>query len=395
MRRLASKLFFLRALSSIGVAGCHPGQDIAPTCFSTNASGECIEPASGLALTVDCSALPRAVATANYEYIVPHVPLPVGHLSAWQATGLPKGLKLDQGGVIRGRPQKQGRYTNISVTLRDLTSERSVTARCQALEVFAPLKIDLSKTKMGCISPDDNLTTLVSGGTGEALFCKVPTLPNAGAGCPHGIGNGAMPAGLSVNKDCSIAGNIASSNPHNGTFVWIVELQQSGTQRFVPFCATHSNRPDHKVQLIKSGEVIDYRVPHRVEFDPESSIQIGSHENPRIRVTSECLNQSCNRRGVSVAGTCSPLDYSVTRMLSRVEEILRNNRQIVGLTHGFNLHSGGQKLKDLGLGERPWVMSLNSRYCTSAQVGDRPACDVAGALESNITWSVIAWPRSK
>lgn len=372
---------------------CQPGQDLAPTCFSTNEVGACIEPASGLKLTLDCSELPRAVASANYEYIIRHMRLPPGHRSRWEATGLPPGLTVDHGGVLRGRPEKAGQYPEITITLNDLTDQRKITKSCSTLEVFDALQVDLSKTKYGCISPEDKIQDLASGGTGEPLYCEVPVLENAGAGCPHGFGNGAIPLGLSVDKDCSIVGDIDPSVKEDGTFVWIVELKQSGAQRFVPFCATNDTQQPHIVERVQSGEVLDLDAPLRINYEPTGSVRVGSNQDPRIRVTAACENQSCNRRGVSVTGTCSPLDYSVTQMLSNVGEIANPAREIIGLIHGYDLHSGGQTMDSLGFDQRPWVMTLNTRYCTSAQVGDARACDVPGALESNITWSIIAQPR--
>lgn len=382
-------------LAALAGSGCQPGQELAPNCFSTNEIGACVEPVSGLKLTFDCSELPRAVAAANYEYIIRHMPLPPGHRSRWEASGLPPGLTVDHGGVLRGRPEAAGNYPDISITLHDLTTQRKVTQSCNALEVFKALSVDLSKTKYGCVSPTDNLQKLASGGTGEPLYCEVPSLENAGTGCPHGFGNGAMPLGLQVDKDCSISGNIDPSVKEDGTFVWIVEVKQSGAQRFVPFCATNEKSQSHIIERVQTGKVLDLDTPLLVTYEPTGSIRVGTNEDPRIRVTAGCENKSCNRRGVSVAGTCSPLDFSVTQMLSSVGEITNPARQVIGLIHGYDLHSGGQTMDTLGFDQRPWVMSLNTRYCTSAQVGEQRACDVPGALESNITWSVIARPRPK
>lgn len=393
MLRTARTSLLPCTLLALGLGGCQPGQDIAPSCFSTSVAGQCVEPAAGLSLRVDCSALPNAVAGANYEFIIPHVPLPPGHRARWEATGLPEGLSIDQGGVLRGRPVNPDTLDNITITLRDLNTQREVTSQCAPMQVYSELQVDLSKTSMGCVSPNDNLAQLVSGGTGEALHCNVPTLDNAAQGCPHGFGNGAMPMGLSVNKDCSISGTIDPNVPQNGTFVWIVELKQSGAQRFIPFCAMHTKSTDHRIQLFEEGKSLDYTKPYLVQYEATSSVRVGSHTDPRIRVTAPCLDQSCNRRGVNVAGTCSPLDYSVENMLSSVGEIRKGTNQVIGLTHGFPLDSGGQKMDALKLDARPWVMSLNTRYCTSAQIGELRSCDVPGALESNITWSVIAWPR--
>lgn len=383
------------AIAAFGLAGCQAGEDIAPTCFSTDQDGDCIEPAAGLRLSVKCSTLPRAIATADYEHKVSHVPLPAGHRSKWKASNLPKGMKIDHGGVLSGRPTKAGTYRDISITLRDLNSNRAVTTKCGTLEVYDAVKIDLAQTKYGCISPIDNINAITSGGTGDPLACELPSLPNASSGCPHGFGNGSMPAGLTVNKDCTISGTIDPSIKQNGTFAWIVEVKQSGATQYVPFCATHKPSIDHNVELVKEGQVVDHLAPLLFEFDPTTSVRVATHDDPRIRITGPCLNKSCIRRGVTVAGTCSPLDYSVTQMLSKVDEIRDKNKEIVGLMHGFDLHSGGQTMPSLELDDRPWIMSLNTRYCTSAKVDQIRACDVPGALESNLTWSVIATPKSE
>lgn len=388
-----------KALATVGLCtllgslGCQ-GEDLAPLCFARNSDNQCVEPASGLALKFDCSELPRAVAAANYEYILPSVRLPPGHRTSWSAQGLPEGLTMVEGGVLRGRPKQSGFYRDITVTMKDLSSNRTVVSKCGPLEVYERLSLDLSKTAYGCVDPQTDLSQVVSGGTGERLYCKVPSLPGAGEGCPHGLGNGYMPPGLRVEEDCSISGSIDRNVREDGTFAWIVEMRQSGAQRFVPFCATSRRKVKHKVEMLRQGKKVDRRMPLHVEFAPESSLRVGSESDPRAQVSANCENKSCDRRALQVHGSCSPLDYSVTKMLTNVGEIRDTTQSITGLVHGFNLHSGGQKMNDLGLGERPWVLTLRSLYCTSAQIDQTPACDVNDSLQSQIAWSVIAWPST-
>lgn len=387
-----------KALATVGLCtllsslGCQ-GEDLAPLCFARNSDGRCVEPASGLALKFDCSELPRAVAAANYEYILPSVRLPPGHRTTWSAQGLPEGLTMVDGGVIRGRPKRSGYYRDITVTMKDQSSNRTVQSKCGPLEVYEKLNLDLSKTAYGCIDPETDISQVISGGTGERLYCKVHTLPGAGEGCQHGLGNGYMPPGLSVKEDCSITGAIDRNVLEDGTFAWIVELRQSGAQRFVPFCATNRRNVKHKIEMLREGQKVDRRIPIHVEFAPNSSLRVGSESDPRAQVSAACENKSCDRRALQVHGSCSPLDYSVTQMLANVGEIRNASQAISGLVHGFNLHSGGQKMNELGLGERPWVLTLRSTYCTSPQVDQIPACDVDDSLQSQVAWSVIAWPK--
>lgn len=248
-------------------------------------------------------------------------------------------------------------------------------------ELNANLVRDEPKHCIPHTTSQGKMVELLGGGDGTKITCRA--LTNNGLPCPLGDGNGRLPPGITFNAStCTHSGGVLTNR--RGTWVWIVEVEQSGFTAYVPFCASQDDDTFHDITLtINSVEESDLN-PGLFEFAPNNSLAFGNGthnwqvENPAC-VTNPPL---CNSYGFKYNTTCSPFDPPY---------VLNGQSTQLGITHGMTVTGPPP---NSSFATRPFVFSVEIQYCTSSNGAD---CDVdTSNFESNAQtkyhYDVIGFP---
>lgn len=398
----------LAGLAALALAGC-TGDQITPNCFQRDAMGRCKipGPVAG-APSVSCGPLAPTALRASVDY---QPPLAGGQGPfAWSATGLPPGLAIDPAtGRITGTPTQTGSF-EVAVFVRDTSSDLEDSAACGEWVVNEALAMDPSAGLAfdRCIPADMDLRGFLSGGTGDDITCTLPSAATPSAACPIGRGNGRLPQGLTWDAaQCRATGTI--SETRWGTWVWMVRLEQSGAQVWVPICASRTPPAgaDHEIEVFPAGSADgDPLAPVGITFRPEQPLTMAadipdSVQPPTYEVRgTDCSGNACNAFSFSFGVDCSAF-ASGFNPLSEMP-LFDGNGNRVGLTHrvrGATIEidemTGATETKTVaerGFADRPWVVSWQWEYCTAnaANVCDNPG---QGARSSFIH-AIIATPQS-
>ena len=378
--------------------------ELAPDCFQIDpATGVCLVPYPGASdVTIACEAdttFPDAALGADYSFNLNDITMGgTGLYNSWEVTGLPPGLSVDENsGEITGTPGGMAdiAYQDIRVRMVDAGSgeaydfescgEIIVNARLNANQARNEpnhcVPYDSSKEEMIAILNDIDLGLM--GGDGTEITCRGFT--DNGPPCPLGDGNGRPPPGISFDDEtCEHSGAITGDVL--GTWVWMVEIEQSGATTTVPFCASNDVDTFHDVVVTRDAIPQTALVPGLYEYDPTSALSFGNGQYQWDIIDPACVNDptDCNSYGFRFDVTCSPFDPPF---------VLGAANTSTGLTHG--LTANGPTPADK-FATRPFVASFEMSYCTSANGAD---CDVmSGNFDQNAQtqyhFDVVGYPTN-
>lgn len=381
----------------LAVPGCSRDQ-IAPDCFFKD-DGTCIVPGAddggGGLLTLDCGSPPNGAVKAGYTWDLAEAS-GSEELVFQAAGGLPAGLMVSATtGQIYGAPEEEGEFS-ITIQMTDTGSGRSISDTCDAITIGEELGTDLpglpQSAPRGCLPISENILDHLIGGDGSDITCSIGDF--AYDTCENDEGNGQLPAGITFDPEtCMASGTVQEE--HFGTHVWMVQVQQSGNEISVPFCAEKDiSGMFHDINFSWMGDTHNPMDPIHITFDPAATLDVGDGQDPRIEVFHECANNECINYGFSHLLTCSPFDQPFS--WDDWGTLKDNNDNQIGFFHGMQASTQGNIVQDQPNGDRPWVVKFRSWYCTTNQ--DNEECDPMGNnffdnAQSAYTWSIIAWPE--
>jgi hypothetical protein len=363
--------------------------DLAPDCFEIDPdTGICLVPdPGGTAVGINCDMFPDGAVGAEYSF-TPPVGGGSGNYSNWMATNLPPGLTIDPNtGVISGVPEEPGNfeYQDITITVFDEGKGQSFDASCGALLINERLNANMVRTEpLHCIphtSSKEELIQFLGGGDDTDITCSAlnPTdLP-----CPLGDGNGRPPPGISFNEtSCTHSGNLTGSV--RGTWVWMVEIEQSDFKTRVPFCASNDVDTFHDITVTANAVNESDLKPGLLEFDPDMPLAFGDGSYEWKIDDPDCVDDPslCSSYGFRFDLTCSPFDPPF---------VLNGMNSITGMSHQMTLTG---PTPTPGFATRPFVASFEMLYCTASDGAD---CDVNGATfdqdaQTQYHFDVVGYP---
>ena len=338
--------------------------EIAPDCSKIQ-NDACVIPGGEVA-TIECDPLPVGAVGATYEHV--QASNESGEFGQWTASELPAGLSIDPAtGTISGIPTEPSAIADILITTRNTNTNEMFSATCGELVINPSLDANLVAMEPNhCIDASasyEDMLALLDNGDGTEITCS-PLTPSDGTSCPLGNGNGRMAPGISFDaSSCTHSGSVAGDR--RGTWVWMVEVSQSGYTTRVPFCASNDVDTFHDITVTALSNQQSDLVPGILEYDPAESISFGSGEYHWQIEDPACPGPDCNSYGFRFEVSCSPFDLDAPWMIT-----LSPSAQIeTGLTHEMTASGPAPDPKFDG---RPWVASFDISYCTSS---DGTFCD--------------------
>lgn len=397
--RRAALALALPALT-LTLAGCSR-DDLAPDCFEV-VDGICVVP-GGTAVGIDCTAMPTAAVGADYSF-TPGVGGGSGQYTNWMATGLPPGLTIDPvTGEISGVPTAAPYPGNqpidytVTITVTDAGESQDFETVCPNLPVNPSLNsLGLRLTDYHCLDYQATMQELfgeLEGGDGSPITCSLN--PGGAATCPLGDGDGRLPPGISFDETtCTHSGSLNSTR--YGTWVWMVDLEQSGYKTTIPVCATNDVPTFHEILVTANGVLDDPLQPGLYEYDPDMDLGFGNGTYHWDINSPDCTDPNdpdCNNFGFRFDVTCSPFDVSAPWSIS----LSPSAGGDLGLSHEM---SATGPAPNVAYGAptfdaRPFVASFEMSYCTSS---DGSFCDTTdtGTFEQNAQtkyhFDVIGYP---
>jgi hypothetical protein len=389
----------LGAAALVGASGCADAPT--PDCFQRDSFGRCVIPGPEINLGVTCATLPAGALRATYSF----TPTITGTSNyTVMASGLPTGLTVSAvTGEINGVPEETGTFSNIEITVQSTSTDDTATVTCGSLVVNDALTFDPGMTEKGCVDTDEDVLSMLSGGTGATVQCALDPVSTPSATCPIRDGNGVLPAGLSFDDaDCSATGSITEDSL--GTWAWIVELDQDGAKIYVPFCATNEPTTYHTVSVDAVG-AMDPLLPLTVEYDPTLPFAIGGSDPDALAAPvfsvdagTNCATDGCTNYGYDFSVSCSPFDSPFSAQPSA--SLDDGSGTVIGFTHTMQLSTQGNTVEMQGdaatpnrdFSTRPFVFDFTIDYCTA---GDSTSCDdtnIAANAQTRFNYAVIAWP---
>ncbi|MCA9650829.1 MAG: putative Ig domain-containing protein [Myxococcales bacterium] len=325
-------------------------------------------------LGLDCAAIPLTANDADFAYLPEITGLIDGVKYVYGAEGLPEGLAIDENtGEISGTVAADAGAYTFAITVTEVDVDRDpYAARTECTldvnpRIIAPLSID---TVPYCLGGGTSLLSLVQDGTGDGTPINCSYRP--------GNGNGRKPTGIEVDAQSStLTGTIDETR--YGTWVFIMEGEQSGATVHVPFCVTNDVAQGYQITADHSGATDVALRPIMRTYDPSQSFTVGMDGDPRFNIESPgSCGASCYYR-YSFLRTTAPIaddGYSLEPD-GLLQDAMMNT---VGFFHELRV-SGPAVPEEFQ--ERPWVLSSAVSYCITDQMGGcgDPAADGDGALE--------------
>ena len=373
----------LLALPVSGLFGACTSDLDAPDAYTEPSAGN--DTAGDLGL--DCDALPQGAVGADYDF-TPEVSAMDDGSRTWMAETLPEGLSIDESsGRISGVPTTEG-TTSVEFTVMDATGMAATTCDIvinEGLDVNIDLVVD---EVPGCLRPGgQTLLDFVVEGTGDGSPIT----------CDHqgGNGNGARPAGISVNPDtCAIEGTIMEDR--YGTWVFMVRGEQSGAEVWVPYCVSNDEPSGYDITIDHSGLADAGEdgtlVPILRRFNPGASVAVGEDGDPLFSIVDpdSCGDNSCFF-GFAFSINGSPFDPDTFAITN--DAILQDDAGggPQGFTHGLEI-AGPQVAEEFQ--DRPWTVNVALDYCLADSDGPCDGADnVRANGEGNIEVSILMVPE--
>lgn len=379
----------------MALAGCSR-DELAPDCSNPDCS---IPWATEVG--VDCASLPTPLAVgADYTFTL-EANGGSGQYGNWMVGNLPPGLTLDPNtGVISGTPTdppypgNQGIDYALDISVEDEVEGTTYEATC---DLTVNPRLNSLPTKLSdyrCLDYQtafQDMVAALEGGDGTDITCSIGN--SGGATCPIGDGDGRLAPGISFDAStCTHSGSITGDR--YGTWVWMIDVTQSGYTTTVPFCATNDVDTFHDIILTANGVDDDPLKPALYEYDPDEDLGFGSSNNSgdyHWDINSpDCVGTpaECNNFGFRFDVTCSPFDVSAPWSISLSPSMGGG----LGLSH--EMSASGPAPGD-AFRARPWVASFEMAYCTSSD-GSFCATDDVAQFEQNAQtkyhFDVVAFP---
>lgn len=356
----------------ISVSSCSR-DPLAPDCFLPDPDGPgCLIPnPGGTDVSGSCENpedVPRGAVGADYEYDLKTVAVGgTGTYTNWMATsGLPPGLSLDPStGIISGVPEAPGNSAYpLTVSVEDALTGENFTFDCADIIINDALSSNAVRNEpMHCIphtSSKEEMIAYLTGGTGGDISCNALNIGDLP--CPMGDGNGRPPPGITFDADsCTHTGDITGNV--RGTWVWMVEIEQSGARTRVPFCASNDVDTYHDIVLTANAVQESDLEPGLLEYDPTMALAFGNGTHQWQIIDPACNTDPslCNAFGFRFDVTCSPFDPPF---------VLNAVSSGIGIDHELTAMG---PTPSASFATRPFVASFEMSYCTSNAGAD---CDV-------------------
>jgi hypothetical protein len=375
------------------------GDEIAPQCFYPDGMGGCLTPPI-VDVVLNCEDIPLGAVAANFSYTADVLggsgscdDMGVCTGYTWTAEGLPAGLMISSStGQIEGVPTEQGTFA-VTVTATDNQFDGTVgTAMC-SLEINEELNVEpLRNTAKHCLDVGENIEDFLEGGDGTPYTCSFQEENIGQPSCPHGNGDGVLPAGINTDYGegtCSHSGTVQEDA--FGTWVWVVDMEQSGNTIHVPFCATQDQPGQHDLTVNYSAASTDDGLePALLEFTPNPP-DFGGNGDPNFLALGGdlCNNGGCNFFGFAFAVTCSPLDPPFSLEPGQKEQDMMGND--IGFSHEMAaaFPAPTEEFQD-----RVWAANWTISYCNSDSAGPCTGDNISANAQTTLNYSVVGWPAN-
>lgn len=407
-------IFLVSTLVSLFALGCSRDEPT-PDCYQRLPSGECFVPdpdIGGGPLLVGCGTFPVAAVDASFVHNLDIS----GGSGDYQiaVTGLPLGLSVSSGGQIAGKPTEAGDF-QLAVEVTDVVTLESRTEDCELLTVGDALAFDPLLGPKGCIEilgGSVDLRDSLTGGTGAAITCTQPEGGDPNGTCPNRNGNGTNPTGIEWDaENCSASGTVTETAV--GTWVWMIQVRQSGAEIYVPLCASKEAgaNPENSVAIFANGSN-DYLIPGQHFYNPSEPLEFGPGDNgPEFEVSgANCSGGQCNGFGYSYTATCSPFcgggetlpggGVCAQTFNTNPSGVIDDGMGIIGFFHNLfattevSLEAWSDVTQPrLNWTKRPWVAAFDFAYCTSPSADQ---CTMGGTvidIQTQLHYAVVAWPE--
>lgn len=396
MSRTQRSLGLLGLLSLVTSVAC-VGDELAPHCFYPDDAGGCLTPPI-VDVLLSCDDIPLAAVAATFDYTADATG---GSGScndegctgySWSIEGLPAGLtQSPTTGRIEGSPELEGIFP-LSITVVDNKFEGETTTTCD-LDVRPELNAETLRLSADhCLQLGENIDDFLEGGDGTQYTCSFRDFDSSQPSCPYGDGNGVLPAGITTDYGagtCSHSG--AVTEDAYGTWVWVVEMEQSGNTIHIPFCASQEEPGEHDLTVTYTPASSDDGLePMLVEFT-NNPPDFGGGGDPFFAALggSLCDNGGCNFFGFAFSVTCSPLDpdFSLNPGV-KMQDMMGND---IGFSHEMSAQfpPPAEKFRD-----RVWAANWVIDYCNSSSAGPCQDDSITPNAQTHLNQSVVGWPAN-
>lgn len=377
---------------ALALGGCSR-DELAPDCSLP----DCTVP-WGSEVGIDCNSLPSPLAVGADYTITLEANGGSGQYGNWQVTNLPPGLTLDANtGVISGSPTdppfpgNQGIDYSLEITVEDEAEGTNFAATCPITVNPRLNSLPVKLEPYRCVDYQtafQDMVALLEGGDTTDITCDIGM--SGGNTCPIGDGDGRLPPGISFDAStCTHSGNITGDR--RGTWVWMIDITQSGYTTTVPFCATNDVDTFHDIRLTANGVVDEDELqPGLYEYDPDVDLGFGNGSYHWDIESPDCVGTpaECNNFGFRFDVTCSPFDVAAPWGIT----LSPSAGGSLGLSH--EMTASGPAPGD-AFRARPWVASFEMAYCTSSDGAFCSTADTAQFEQNAQTkyhFDVVAYP---
>lgn len=382
--------------------------DLAPDCFEPDPEGSgCLIPFPGATdVTASCDdddIPPIGAVGAEYEFDLHLVTTGgTGQYTNWIATTpLPPGVTLNaESGVLNTVDDDGGAMPfdgiggpgntayPLSYTVQDAQTGETYDFDCGEIEVRERLNSNGIRNELRhCLPHTSSMADMVAalqGGDGTEITCEPLAISDPNGSCPMGDGNGRPPPGITFDADtCTHTGSINSDAV--GTWVWAVEISQSGATTYVPFCATNDISTFHDITYTANAVVEGPLQPGYLEYDPNQGISFSGMNYNWLVEDPACTGNptDCNSYGYTFSITCSPFDPPFGANETKGD-------------NGFDFYFTSLEgpTPEARYANRPFVTSIQFEFCTSANGSFCATADpgFAGNAQTTYHFDVVGYP---